>query len=178
MGAGVQRAERAPGRLAGSEARSVPLLATHATRPPLPSPTNHHATPPHPLQAMASDPAARVRCAALRALARVVGAVRSLPPSDARVFSEYILPSLSSLPSDPDEVVRVQWARVVVPLALEAARLVSGDGGGGRGGGEAAGGNDGAGAAAADTGAAGGRGSSESARARRISASRVARMSE
>ena len=79
---------------------------------------------PYLLASATGDPAARVRAAALRSLARVVGAVAALPPGDGRVFSEYIFPALSLVPADPDECVRVQWAGCVVPVALAAARLV------------------------------------------------------
>lgn len=33
-----------------------------------------------------------------------------IPPSDAKVFQDYVLPSLSLLPNDPEEAVRVEYA--------------------------------------------------------------------
>lgn len=41
------------------------------------------------LQAMVSEPLAAVRCAALRCLGKVLEGVDSLPPSDAKIFTEY-----------------------------------------------------------------------------------------
>lgn len=35
--------------------------------------------------------------------------VRSVPPSDAKVFTEYILPSLSLLPTEAELSVQVGW---------------------------------------------------------------------
>lgn len=40
------------------------------------------------LQAMVAEPLAAVRCTALRCLGKVLEAVDSLPPSDAKLFNE------------------------------------------------------------------------------------------
>ncbi|KAJ0091359.1 hypothetical protein Patl1_13370 [Pistacia atlantica] len=55
--------------------------------------------------AMLSDPAAIVRSAALETLCDILPLVRDFPPSDAKIFPEYILPMLSMLPDDPEESV-------------------------------------------------------------------------
>lgn len=33
-----------------------------------------------------------------------------VPPSDAKVFQDYVLPCLSQLPNDPEEAVRAEYA--------------------------------------------------------------------
>lgn len=69
---------------------------------------------------MLSDPAAIVRCAALETLCDILPLVRDFPPSDAKIFPEYILPMLSMLPDDPEESVRICYASNVAKLALTA----------------------------------------------------------
>lgn len=70
--------------------------------------------------AMLSDPAAIVRCAALETLCDILPLVRDFPPSDAKIFPEYILPMLSMLPDDPEESVRICYASTISKLALTA----------------------------------------------------------
>ncbi|KAA8523187.1 hypothetical protein F0562_009610 [Nyssa sinensis] len=70
--------------------------------------------------AMLSDPAAIVRCAALETLCDILPLVRDFPPSDAKIFPEYILPMLSTLPDDPEESVRICYASNISKLALTA----------------------------------------------------------
>ncbi|GAB2219712.1 hypothetical protein Droror1_Dr00007349 [Drosera rotundifolia] len=70
--------------------------------------------------AMLSDPAAIVRCAALETLSDILPLVRDFPPSDAKIFPEYILPMLSMLPDDPEESVRICYASNISKLALTA----------------------------------------------------------
>lgn len=70
--------------------------------------------------AMLSDPAAIVRCAALETLCDILPLVRDFPPSDAKIFPEYILPMLSMLPDDPEESVRICYANNISKLALTA----------------------------------------------------------
>lgn len=43
-----------------------------------------------------------------------------LPPADARVYNDYLLPSLSLLPNDPEESVRVAYAQALAQLAAAA----------------------------------------------------------
>ncbi|KAK4479122.1 hypothetical protein RD792_014633 [Penstemon davidsonii] len=70
--------------------------------------------------AVLSDPAAIVRCAALETLCDILPLVRDFPPSDAKIFPEYILPMLSMLPDDPEESVRICYASNISKLALTA----------------------------------------------------------
>lgn len=70
--------------------------------------------------AMLSDPAAIVRCASLETLCDILPLVRDFPPSDAKIFPEYILPMLSMLPDDPEESVRICYASNIAKLALTA----------------------------------------------------------
>lgn len=70
--------------------------------------------------ALLSDKAAIVRCAALETLCDVLPLVRDFPPSDAKIFPEYILPMLSTLPDDPEESVRICYASNISKLALTA----------------------------------------------------------
>ncbi|KAI4305247.1 hypothetical protein L6164_028624 [Bauhinia variegata] len=70
--------------------------------------------------AMLSDPAAIVRSAALETLCDILPLIRDFPPSDAKIFPEYILPMLSMLPDDPEESVRICYASNIAKLALTA----------------------------------------------------------
>ncbi|XP_004306431.1 PREDICTED: phosphoinositide 3-kinase regulatory subunit 4-like [Fragaria vesca subsp. vesca] len=70
--------------------------------------------------AMLSDQAAIVRCAALETLCDILPLVRDFPPSDAKIFPEYILPMLSMLPDDSEESVRICYASNIAKLALTA----------------------------------------------------------
>ncbi|XP_075509748.1 serine/threonine-protein kinase VPS15-like [Primulina tabacum] len=68
--------------------------------------------------ALFSDSAAIVRCAALEALCDILPLIRDFPPSDAKIFPEYILPMLSMLPDDSEESVRICYASNISKLAL------------------------------------------------------------
>ncbi|XP_019458006.1 PREDICTED: phosphoinositide 3-kinase regulatory subunit 4 [Lupinus angustifolius] len=70
--------------------------------------------------AMLLDPAAIVRCAALETLCDILPLVRDFPPSDAKIFPEYIFPMLSMLPDDPEESVRICYASNIAKLSLTA----------------------------------------------------------
>lgn len=70
--------------------------------------------------AMLSDSSAIVRCTALETLCDILPLVRDFPPSDAKIFPEYILPMLSMLPDDPEESVRICYANNISKLALTA----------------------------------------------------------
>lgn len=74
---------------------------------------------PH-LMTLISDPAACVKSLALRAVVRIMAALKSLPPGDAKVFQDYLLPSLSLLPHDAEEMVRVDYALGLPRLAGSA----------------------------------------------------------
>lgn len=45
-----------------------------------------------------------------------------IPPSDAKVFQDYVLPSLSLLPGDTEEAVRVAYASGLAHLSAAAHR--------------------------------------------------------
>ncbi|KAK1377666.1 Serine/threonine-protein kinase VPS15 [Heracleum sosnowskyi] len=70
--------------------------------------------------AMLSDPAAIVRSAALETVCDILPLIRDFPPSDAKIFPEYILPMLSMLPDDPEESVRICYSGNISKLALTA----------------------------------------------------------
>ncbi|KAL4205052.1 hypothetical protein AMTRI_Chr01g135210 [Amborella trichopoda] len=74
--------------------------------------------------AMLSDPAAIVRCAALQTLCDILPLVRDFPPSDAKIFPEYILPMLSMLPDDPEESVRICYASNISQIAITSYRYL------------------------------------------------------
>jgi phosphoinositide-3-kinase regulatory subunit 4 len=50
--------------------------------------------------------------------------VKSFPPSESNVFSEYILPALSPVLRDPDEWVRVVYAENLALLAEIAKKFL------------------------------------------------------
>eukprot|EP00873_Tetraselmis_striata_P002336 jgi/Tetstr1/422600/TSEL_013406.t2 len=77
------------------------------------------------LLALVTDSAATVRVGAVDALAAILSSIEFLPPSDAKVFPEYIFPGLSTLPTDVEEVVRVAYARNLLPLAAVAQRFLT-----------------------------------------------------
>lgn len=70
--------------------------------------------------ALLSDPTAIVRCAAMETLCDILPLVRDFPPSDAKIFPEYIFPMLSMLPDDVEESVRICYASNIAKLALTA----------------------------------------------------------
>eukprot|EP00250_Pteridium_aquilinum_P016932 c23371_g3_i3 orf=69-4718(+) len=74
--------------------------------------------------ALLADPAAIVRCAALQAVCNVLSLVQNFPPSDSKVFPEYILPLLSMLPDDPEESVRICYADNIHIIAETARRFL------------------------------------------------------
>ncbi|KAL9242324.1 hypothetical protein vseg_016337 [Gypsophila vaccaria] len=74
--------------------------------------------------AMLSDSAAIVRCAALETVCDILPLVREFPPSDAKIFPEYILPMLSMVPDDPEESVRICYASNISKLALTSYRFL------------------------------------------------------
>jgi phosphoinositide-3-kinase regulatory subunit 4 len=79
------------------------------------------------LVAAATDPQfAAVRCAALRALPRVLACVSSVQPGDARAFADYLLPSLSLLPSDAEPFAQATYAGVLARVAKMAQALLEG----------------------------------------------------
>lgn len=75
--------------------------------------------------ALLSDPAAIVRCAALQTVCDVLSLVQNFPPSDAKIFPEYILPLLSMLPDDSEESVRISYANNVHKIAETAYHFLT-----------------------------------------------------
>eukprot|EP00741_Cyanophora_paradoxa_P011464 tig00020560_g11075.t1 len=71
-----------------------------------------------------TDAAPRVRAAALRTLTALLGAVGAVPEGEGPLFAEYVLPALSSLAADPDELVRVEYAARLADLADTARRFL------------------------------------------------------
>lgn len=65
-----------------------------------------------------------VRCAALRVLNRVLSCVRSVPAADARMFAEYLFPSLSLVPHDAEVAVQSAYAGVLSDMAMHSMRGV------------------------------------------------------
>jgi phosphoinositide-3-kinase regulatory subunit 4 len=49
-----------------------------------------------------------------------MSSLSQLPPADAKVYHDYLLPSLSLLPNDPEESVRVAYAQAIAHLAAAA----------------------------------------------------------
>lgn len=60
------------------------------------------------------------RALALRCVVQVMSSLSRLPPADSRVYNDYLLPSLSLLPNDPEESVRVAYAQALAQLAAAA----------------------------------------------------------
>jgi phosphoinositide-3-kinase regulatory subunit 4 len=74
--------------------------------------------------ALLSDTAAIVRCAALQTLCNVLSMVQVFPPTDAKIFPEYILPLLSMLPDDTEESVRILYAANIHKIAETSYRFM------------------------------------------------------
>ena len=72
------------------------------------------------LVSLLSDPAAPVRAHALLGVASAVEGVRSFPPSDAALFSLYLLPLVEKLAADPEPLVQLAVAAALPSLALTA----------------------------------------------------------
>lgn len=74
--------------------------------------------------ALLSDPAAIVRYAALQVVCNLLSLVENFPPSDSKIFPEYILPLLSMIPDDPEESVRICYADKIYKIADTARRFL------------------------------------------------------
>eukprot|EP00798_Chlamydomonas_sp_ICE-L_P013059 gene13059-3664_t len=66
------------------------------------------------------DGSASVRTLAIRSLVKVMCAINVIPPGDSKVFQDYLIPSLSLLPNDSEEAVRVEYASGIPHLAASA----------------------------------------------------------
>lgn len=73
---------------------------------------------------MMSDGSSRVRSSTLKLLTASLFPVRRLPRSDANVFSEYILPIITSLAQDSSGLVRCTLAQHVADLAEIALKFL------------------------------------------------------
>lgn len=70
------------------------------------------------------DPYPRVRVCAIHSLTKILSDLKSVPPSDANVFPEYILPGLAQVPLDDDVIVRSAFAENVAKIAEISLRLL------------------------------------------------------
>ncbi|KAI9313626.1 hypothetical protein BX666DRAFT_1978506 [Dichotomocladium elegans] len=76
------------------------------------------------LMDLLTDQAALVRANAIKTLTQVLCMVESISPINARIFPEYILPSLREFPKDPDVLVRTSYASCIAVLAETALRFL------------------------------------------------------
>ena len=65
----------------------------------------------------------QVRAQALKILNHCLQLVRSVPRSDANIFPEYVLPSLSWLTQDQEVIVRIAYAKNIASLAETALKF-------------------------------------------------------
>ena len=70
----------------------------------------------------------QVRAQAQKILSHCLQLVRSVPRSDANIFPEYVLPSLSWLTQDQEDIVRIAYAENIASLAETALKSISGNG--------------------------------------------------
>ncbi|KAG7095893.1 hypothetical protein E1B28_006581 [Marasmius oreades] len=70
------------------------------------------------------DDAAPVRMAAIRTLVQVLMLVTVITPSNAAIFSEYIIPNIKYLVQDPEVSVRCTYAQCLVQIADTAVRYL------------------------------------------------------
>lgn len=73
---------------------------------------------------LVNDPLPQVRAQALKILTQCLQLVRSMPRSDANIFPEYILPSLSWLTQDQEVIVRIAYAENIASLAETALKFL------------------------------------------------------
>ncbi|XP_058797917.1 phosphoinositide 3-kinase regulatory subunit 4 isoform X2 [Phymastichus coffea] len=71
------------------------------------------------------DPAPRVRVLAIHTLTKCLQMVKTIPPSDVNIFTEYILPGLSHLTLDQAVMVRATYAENIGTLAHIALRYLN-----------------------------------------------------
>ncbi|SPQ98223.1 unnamed protein product (mitochondrion) [Plasmodiophora brassicae] len=69
------------------------------------------------VMSMSVDPSALLRSEAVRILTKVLGFITVVGPSEKQIFIEYIFPSLSMLPQDSEEIVRISLAENLPRLA-------------------------------------------------------------
>lgn len=73
---------------------------------------------------LVNDPLPQVRAQALKILTQSLQLVRSMPRSDANIFPEYVLPSLSWLTQDQEVIVRIAYAENIASLAETALKFL------------------------------------------------------
>ena len=74
---------------------------------------------------LVNDSLPQVRAQALKILSHCLQLVRSMPRSDiANIFPEYVLPSLSWLTQDQEDIVRIAYAENIASLAETALKFV------------------------------------------------------
>lgn len=64
-----------------------------------------------PVPALCSCTACRTL--AVRCVVQLMASLPKLPPADAKVYHDYLLPSLSLLPNDSEELVRVGYLSLI-----------------------------------------------------------------
>jgi hypothetical protein len=70
------------------------------------------------------DPLPSIRATSLRLLTHLLGLIRVFPPSDAKLFPQYIFKHVSKLADDEDLLVRIAFAEAIVGLAETAKRFL------------------------------------------------------
>ena len=74
---------------------------------------------------LVNDSLPQVRAQALKILSHCLQLVRSMPRSDiANIFPEYVLPSLSWLTQDQEDIVRIAYAKNIASLAETALKFL------------------------------------------------------
>ena len=73
---------------------------------------------------LVNDSLPQVRAQALKILSHCLQLVRSVPRSDANIFPEYVLPSLSWLTQDQEVIVRIAYAENIASLAETALKFL------------------------------------------------------
>ncbi|KAI7887760.1 armadillo-type protein [Mucor mucedo] len=71
-----------------------------------------------------TDEASLVRANAIKTLTQVLCMVESISPINARIFPEYIIPSIRPFSTDPDVLVRSTYASCIALLAETALRFL------------------------------------------------------
>ena len=71
-----------------------------------------------------NDSLPQVRAQALKILSHCLQLVRSVARSDAKIFPEYVLPSLSWLTQDQEVIVRIAYAENIASLAETALKFL------------------------------------------------------
>lgn len=74
--------------------------------------------------ALLSDSSSIVRSTAVEILTRILSLVNSISQSDGHIFTEYLFPSLSRFPADPEELVRLSYATHIAQLAETSKKFL------------------------------------------------------